>query len=103
MSHNYPSFVWKASSALGIPTFTTHRVQLEARIEKLLQGCLLSPLVSGNASHWELDEESVTYQMVLACAAARQGYDLYGVPGLFVQSLHVTQLNVPSVDGSFYN
>ena len=49
-------------SAFGFPAFTSHRVQLEARIEKLLQGCLLSLLVPGNASHRELDEESVTYQ-----------------------------------------
>lgn len=62
MSHNYPTFFWKASSALGIPTFTSHHVQLEARIEKLLQGCLLSLLVSGKASQREPDEESVTYQ-----------------------------------------
>lgn len=62
VSQIYPSFAWKASIALGTPKFTSHRVQLEVRIEKLLQGCLLSPLVSGKASHRKLDEAGVTYQ-----------------------------------------
>lgn len=62
MSQIYPSFAWKASIAIGTPEFTSHRVQLGARIEKLLQGCLLSPLVSGKASHRKLDETGVTYQ-----------------------------------------
>lgn len=60
MSYNYSTFIWKESKALGIPTFTSHRVQLEVRIEKLLQGCLLSLLISGNASQGELDD--VKYQ-----------------------------------------
>lgn len=62
VSHNYPTSVWKEFSALGVPTFTSNHVQLEARIEKLLQGCLLSTLVSGNAFHKQLDEATVTYQ-----------------------------------------
>lgn len=62
VSQIYPSFAWKASIVLGTPKFSSHRVQLEARIEKLLQGCLLSPLVSGKASHRKLDETSFTYQ-----------------------------------------
>lgn len=61
VSHNYPASVWKEFSALGAK-FTSDHIQLEARIEKLLQGCLLSTLVSGNASHKQLDEATVTYE-----------------------------------------
>lgn len=56
---NDPTFVWKASS---IPTFTSHHVQLEAGIGKLLQGCLLSLFIPESASHRKLDEASITYQ-----------------------------------------
>lgn len=73
-----PTLVWNEPNALVVITFTSHHVQLEARIEKLLQGCLLSLLISGYASHRELDEANVTYQQwpVQMARAARQRCDL---------------------------